>query len=110
MMEVSMVQSFVSAHRIVASLAAVVALGCSTAHAQDRHGNHAPAVPPLLEVEDGYSPFLIAHAVGTQNYVCLPSGATVAWRFIAPQATLFHDVHGDLRQQLATHFLSANPD
>jgi hypothetical protein len=105
-----MCQRFASASRIVMSLAVLLALGCSIALAQDRHGNHAPGVPPLLEVEDGYSPFLIAHAVGTQNYTCLPSGTSVVWRFVAPQATLFHDVHDEPRQQLATHFLSANPD
>jgi hypothetical protein len=109
-LEVIMLQRVVTVQRIVSSLTLAAALGCPTAYAQDRHGNHAPAVPAILEVEDGYSPFLIAHAVGTQNYMCLPSGSSVAWRFFAPQATLFHDVHGEGRQQLATHFLSANPD
>src|SRR5690606_26574275 len=49
------------------------------------------------------------HAEGTQNAVCLPSGGGVAWTFIGPQATLFHTFRNGLRQQNATHFLSANP-
>jgi Protein of unknown function (DUF3455) len=89
-----------------------LAVGSATASAQDRHGRHEPAdpgVPANLEVPDGYRVFLSAHAVGTQNYICLPTPTGVAWRFIAPQATLFHAPHGELRQQLTTHFLSANP-
>ena len=45
-------------------------------------------------------------AVGTQNYICLPSAAGVAWTFFGPQATLFKDNGG----QIITHFLSPNPD
>jgi hypothetical protein len=48
---------------------------------------------------------MAGHAVGTQNYICLPSGASVAWTLFGPQATLFHN---DARQMM-THFLSANP-
>ena len=66
-----------------------------------------PAVPAALEVTDGSRPYLVAHAVGTQNQVCLPraSGPGLAWTFFGPQATLFDDASG----QLITHFLSANP-
>jgi hypothetical protein len=87
-----------------------LSMASGPANAQGRHRNDPPAVPANLEVPAGYSPFLIAHAVGTQNYVCLPSPAGQAWRFIAPQATLFDVARGHLREQLATHFLSANPD
>ena len=38
--------------------------------------------------------YLVAHAVGTQAYICLPSGATMAWTFFGPQATLFDDHSG----------------
>ena len=44
-----------------------------------------------------------------QNYICLPVGAAFAWRPIGPQATLFQTFFG-FRQQVGTHFLSANPD
>ena len=46
------------------------------------------------------------HAVGTQNYVCLPSATGVAWTLFGPQATLFDDDN----KQIITHFLSRNPD
>jgi hypothetical protein len=64
-----------------------------------------PRVPPGLEV-DGAVPFLEGHAVGTQNYVCQPSGPGFAWSLFTPEATLFWD--GD--EQLTTHFFSPNPD
>lgn len=65
----------------------------------------APAVPSNLVVDDGSRVFLVAHAHGTQNYVCLPNAAGFAWTLYGPQATLFDD-NG---KQLITHFLSANP-
>jgi hypothetical protein len=68
-----------------------------------------PAVPAGLQVPDGYSLFFSGHAIGTQNYVCLPSATGVAWKFIAPQATVFRDAEG-VSRQLTTHFLSVNPD
>lgn len=65
-----------------------------------------PAVPANLEPPAGTTPFLIAHASGSQNYICLLHAGGFAWTFFGPQATLF----GDDAQQLITHFLSANPD
>jgi hypothetical protein len=65
-----------------------------------------PQVPANLEVERGNTPFLVGHAVGTQNYMCVLAPKGFAWTFFGPQATLF----GDDGQQLTTHFLSANPD
>jgi hypothetical protein len=64
-----------------------------------------PTVPANLEVPAGNIPFLIAHAVGTQNYVCLPTSSGYTWTFFGPQATLFDDIG----QQVTTHFLSPNP-
>jgi Protein of unknown function (DUF3455) len=64
-----------------------------------------PTVPANLEVPDGITPYLIAHAEGTQNYFCVPTSAGHAWTFFGPQATLF----GDGDQQVTTHFLSPNP-
>jgi hypothetical protein len=61
-----------------------------------------PPVPSNIEVPAGNTAFLEGHAVGTQNYICLPSG----WTFFGPQATLFND----LNEQVITHFLSPNPD
>jgi len=73
-------------------------------------GPDLPAVPGNLVVDEGFSLFFKAHAIGTQNYMCLPAGAGLAWRQIEPQATLFQTFRDEVSQQLATHFLSANPD
>jgi hypothetical protein len=64
-----------------------------------------PPVPDAIQVPGAHTLFLAGHAVGTQNYICLPSGAGFAWTLFGPQATLFHN---DARQVM-THFLSANP-
>ena len=64
-----------------------------------------PPVPDKLKVEAGNVAFLVGHAVGTQNYVCLPSGTGVAYTLFTPQATLFSDDE----KQLTTHFFSPNP-
>lgn len=65
-----------------------------------------PLVPANLEVPFGNTPFLVGHAYGTQNYMCLLMSGGFAWTIFGPQATLFSDDG----QQLITHFLSANPD
>ena len=65
-----------------------------------------PPVPADLEVEPGFKAFLEGHAVGTQNYVCQPSGAGFAFTLFTPQATLFNDAD----HQIITHFFSPNPD
>src|SRR4030095_11253383 len=65
-----------------------------------------PPVPDNLKVEDGPHAFLVGHAIGTQNYVCAPSGTGVAYVLFTPEATLFND-DGD---QLITHFFSPNPE
>jgi Protein of unknown function (DUF3455) len=64
-----------------------------------------PPVPTDVRVEAGNKAFLVGHATGTQNYVCLPSGSGVAWALFTPQATLFDDEG----QQITTHFFSPNP-
>jgi hypothetical protein len=64
-----------------------------------------PPVPRDLQVPRGNEAFLVGHAVGTQNYICLPSGSGFAWTLFTPQATLFDDEG----QQVITHFFSPNP-
>ncbi|HEY5865554.1 MAG TPA: DUF3455 domain-containing protein, partial [Candidatus Tectomicrobia bacterium] len=69
-----------------------------------------------IEVPAGHGRFLRSHAVGTQNYVCLPCPSPFpspsscpspfAWSLAGPQATLFND-YGT---QISTHFLSPNPE
>jgi hypothetical protein len=65
----------------------------------------APEVPDNLAVPAGSKAFLIGHAVGTQNYICLPDGAGAKWVLFGPQATVFDDAG----KQIMTHFLSPNP-
>jgi hypothetical protein len=63
------------------------------------------AVPAVIQAPPGNEEYLRASATGTQNYMCMPSG----WTFIGPQATLIVKI-ANMRQQVATHFLSPNPD
>ena len=74
-----------------------------------QHGGRidVPEIPANLTVEEGNTPYLQTRAYGTQNYVCLPSGAGVAWKLFGPQATLYPP---SAPIQIATHFLSPNPD
>ena len=65
-----------------------------------------PPMPGDIQVEAGNHAFLVGHAIGTQNYVCLPSGGGFAWSLFTPEATLFKDED----RQLITHFFSPNPD
>jgi hypothetical protein len=71
-------------------------------------GIPSPPVPEGLEVDPGYKLYRVDHAVGTQNFVCrsFASAPFFGWAPFGPQATLFND-HD---RQIATHFLSANPD
>ena len=65
-----------------------------------------PALPnDMVPVPAGNKLFLGTHAVGTQNYVCKPSGAGVAYVLFTPQATLFGEDGG----QVINHFNSPNP-
>jgi hypothetical protein len=86
-------KSFIAALAIAASAAAIAG------------GVTPPAVPSNLVVPQGAMAFRIGHAVGTQQYVCLPSGEAAKWVLFGPQATVF-DEDG---QQIMTHFLSPNP-
>jgi hypothetical protein len=73
------------------------------------------AVPPMpdnLRAPAKNIPYLKTSATGTQNYVCMPGASGPAWKFVGPQATLlvtFPWLQGEVRQQIATHFLSSNP-
>jgi uncharacterized protein DUF3455 len=64
-----------------------------------------PLVPGNLVVDEAYRPFLVGHAMGTQNYICAAINGGIDWLPIGPQATVFDD---DFEQML-THFQSKNP-
>jgi hypothetical protein len=61
-------------------------------------------VPANIQVPAGNKLFLVGHAVGTQNYVCLPADDGVKFVLYTPQATLFAK-----QQQVTTHYFSPNP-
>ena len=65
-----------------------------------------PIVPDKLKVLAPNEVFLIGHATGSQNYVCVTSGTGVDWSLFTPEATLFNDSI----QQVTTHFFSTNPN
>ena len=70
-----------------------------------------PPVPANIRIDAGNKAFLVGHALGTQNYTCLPAGVDVggnprfAWTLFTPQATLF--AHNS--KEITTHYFSANP-
>lgn len=64
-----------------------------------------PAVPEAIQVPAGYKPYLMAHAVGTQGYVCVQVGTAFTWAPFGPQATLFNEDN----EQILTHFLNPTP-
>ncbi len=64
-----------------------------------------PPVDPQIRVPTGNKVFLVGHATGTQNYVCLPSGSGFAWILFTPEATLFGEDGG----KIISHNFSPNP-
>jgi hypothetical protein len=85
----------------------VVALLLLLPRGADAARHEAPLPPPVPTDIDpvGFIPFLAAHAVGTQGYVCVAVGTTYSWSPFGPQATLFNDEG----EQILTHFLSPTP-
>jgi len=102
--------------RLATQLCSIVFLTlffAASASAQTRAANVTPPeVPHDVQVETGNEVFLVGHAVGTQNYVCVPCDQSkpgcpngVAFTLFTPQATLFNDQG----KQIITHFFSPNP-
>src|SRR5512139_2143068 len=94
----------------VAGMVFAVAVGAFTAASPQAARAGGEITPPPLPLDmapvpDGNKLFLGTHAVGTQNYVCRPSGAGVAYVLFTPEATLFGDDGG----QIITHYFSPNP-
>jgi hypothetical protein len=92
------------------ALAVAISFGASApaAFAQDATMSTdmtPPPVPTSIEVPAGNHVFRVGHAVGTQNYVCVPSHSGFKFVLFRPQATLFS---AD-RAQTATHYFSPNP-
>ena len=91
---------------MVLAVAAVVAFTPLSPQAAQAGDITPPPLPAgLAPVPAGNKLFLGTHAVGTQNYVCKPSGAGVAYVLFTPEATLSGEDGG----QVITHYFSPNP-
>ena len=65
-----------------------------------------PPVPDNIKVPAGNKLFLVGHAVGTQNYVCVSTSTGIRYVLFTPEATLFDEAG----EQLSTHYFGPNPD
>ena len=95
-----------TAHRIVRCglLAAVTVAASGIASAQDRDQDKKDDMTfsprqnttTPLPLPQGNSEYLATRGVGTQGYVCLPSGSGASWTVAnaRPEATLFTNVFG----------------
>jgi len=100
---------------MAAGLVAMAVCGIASAQdtAEDKKGEITfnrlpnPSTPDTITPQEGNSLFLAGHGVGTQGYVCLPSGLGASWTVnnARPEATLFTDLFG-AAFQIITHFLS----
>ena len=88
-------------------LAGVIALSFTVPAPQPAYADTItpPSVPANIQVPAENKVFMVGHAVGTQNYVCVPSGGSIKFVLFTPEATLF-DEDGE---QLTTHYFSPNP-
>ncbi len=93
---------------LLTACATALAVAFTVSLPQSAHAEKVtpPPVPAGLEVSSDFEAFLVGHAIGTQNYVCQPSGGSFAFVLFTPQATLFNDAD----HQIITHFFSPNPD
>jgi hypothetical protein len=97
--------------RRILPIASATMLGMAfmVAHAQSAHADQdtitPPSVPFGIQVLPPNRPFLIGHATGTQNYMCLPSGSGFKFKLVTPRATLANEVG----KQITTHYFSPNP-
>jgi hypothetical protein len=93
---------------LLSACATALAVACTVALPQPARADEVtpPPVPAKIEVPSGNTAFLVGHGVGTQNYICLPSGSGFAYTLFTPEATLFEPE--DNTKQLITHFFSPN--
>jgi len=104
----------------LAALAVLALSGMVYAQEKDQdnqeqtHFSSIPSPTTTIPPPAGNSAFLLGHGVGTQGYVCLPTGVGAAsWTVngARPEATLFTHIFGEA-VQIITHFLSpvVNPN
>jgi len=96
-----------TSHILLTACASALAVAFAVASPRPAYADDVtpPPVPANIKVPAGNEAFLVGHGVGTQNYVCLPSGTGVAFTLFTPQAILFSDDD----KQITTHFFSPNP-
>ena len=102
-------------HYITAGVVAIAVSGIASAQDRDQDKKDeitfsllpSPVTSTTIKVPEGNSAFLVGHALGTQGYVCLPSGSGASWTVNnpRPEATLFTNLFGEAFQ-IITHFLS----
>jgi hypothetical protein len=95
--------------RLPATGAALFAVAIALSQSASAAKVTPPSVPFELQPDEGSRAFLVGHAFGTQNYVCVPSATAAtgdAYALFTPEATLY-DADGG---QIITHFFSPNPD
>ena len=117
----NVLESRITWRSLLVACSTALAVGFTVSLPQPAHAAHVtpPDVPDTIKVESGNRAFLVGHAVGTQNYICLPcpnpttpaaaacpDASGFAWLLFTPEATLFND----RGKQLMTHFFSPNPD
>jgi len=98
------------ASRLLAPIACITALAMtlaiSWAHSAPAGEIAVPPVPEKIRGLAPNTPYRVAHALGTQDYVYLPAGRGFRFVLFTPEATLF-DERG---HQMITHFFSPNPN
>ncbi len=90
-------------HHLITACAA--ALAAAIALPMAAKADEVTPPPGPFTMQPGNEAFLVGHATGSQNYVCLPSGTGVAYKLFTPEATLFNDDG----KQIITHFFDPNP-
>lgn len=103
---VSFSSTIIKAVSLAVTASLIAAVTTVSARAEEHDSLTPPTVPPDVRVPSDAKLFLVGHAYGTQNYVCLPSGTGFAFSLFTPEATLFNDDD----KQIITHFFSPNPD
>ena len=91
---------------VPAACATALALAILLAHPVYADEVTVPPVPGNIQVPATNTPYLVGHATGTQNYVCLPTATGFKFTLFTPEATLFNE-NG---KQIITHYFSPNPD
>ena len=79
---------------LFAIFSVILRIGCSTSSQSVGQHVSPPSVPPILQVPDGQTVLLKAHAKGVQIYQCVATAADPGkfdWSFKAPEADLANE-------------------